>query len=120
MWKMRSYDIRTRDARYRISGQSGYELLFVGLLAVCYITNIFSRWATLGIFAVSIYILINTFFLAPRRRRRLAKFVWDHEFMVCPGCLYRLEGLILPRPCPECGRHNDRDELRRTWNELIS
>lgn len=41
----------------------------------------------------------------------------ENDFLVCPNCLFSLNGIVDSDVCPECGTEFQRDDLRRRWYE---
>lgn len=68
-----------------------------------------SGWVSYGLVAL----MFGMIALARWHRVRLRRRVKRAGYMLCPDCLYSLEGE--QGRCPECGRHFTANELRDAW-----
>ena len=109
---------------YRLSGMNSSPSFFVfvcALLAALLWAEYSGRAVLGGVIATTLFIwmIFEMWIRRSKRRRSLRKRIEDCDYLVCPICLYSLNGLGLQGNCPECGQSFHQRSLPTVWRELF-
>ena len=118
---MRSNEFGVRDPLItrKLSGRASFMVYLLWTLLMCLgivLSELLgSVIGDLFCILIASWMLYDHFVIEPKRRRRLLREVSEKEWLVCPGCLYRLKGLLDEGKRPECGRPYSHASLPRLW-----
>jgi hypothetical protein len=93
----------------------------IPVLGLCFVVFAVSQagadWAWLRFLVGGVILLAQAFvFVALLRERRYARrMILAGQFLICPKCRYRLDGLADSGQCPECGHSYSPNALRTAW-----